>query len=77
MQNWALDPMHPVAFFDTIRIKIRNTGDVVVPKAMQIAFEAGMMALKTFCVCGSVIPKAQLFGLMFSMNSNHGESKTS
>lgn len=29
MQNRALDPMHPVAFFDTIRIKIRNTGDVV------------------------------------------------
>ena len=36
-QNRALDPMYPVVFFDAIRIKIRNAGDVIVPKAMHIA----------------------------------------
>lgn len=36
-QSRPLDAMYPVVFFDAIRIKIRTSAGVVVPKAMHIA----------------------------------------
>lgn len=36
-QNRPLEPMYPVVYFDAIRIKIRNSANQVVPKAMHIA----------------------------------------
>lgn len=36
-QNRPLEPMYPVVYFDAIRIKIRNSANLVVPKAMHIA----------------------------------------
>lgn len=32
-QNRPLEPMYPVVYFDAIRIKIRNSANLVVPKA--------------------------------------------
>lgn len=36
-QNRPLERMYPVVYFDAIRIKIRNSANLVVPKAMHIA----------------------------------------